>query len=252
MFWLCNPLLSAVYAAPPCGTCSRARDIPVSNAAGEPYMRQFPFVPLASQMVCRSLQVKTISGFKPLIPCTSSWPGLHLSVTEGTSCSCARTRTALGSGPPQRSNALHICALTASPLTTVLSGGLGRSELRSHLAMMFSPACDARALVNLLHISMSPGASPHPVSLLPLRLPIRRLWPPPLPTTWPCISCAVAGSPPKLCPGLTACCLLVVRPPAISLLPQSSQRLCPSTARSCWCEAPRALLLPRLAPPWGA
>ena len=29
MFWIGNPLLSAVFAAPPCGTCSRARDIPL-------------------------------------------------------------------------------------------------------------------------------------------------------------------------------------------------------------------------------
>ncbi|CAE7368778.1 unnamed protein product, partial [Symbiodinium sp. CCMP2456] len=29
MFWISNPLLSAVFAAPPCGTCSRARDIPL-------------------------------------------------------------------------------------------------------------------------------------------------------------------------------------------------------------------------------
>ena len=42
MFWLCNPLLSAVFAAPPCGTCSRARDIPVSNAAGEPLPAPVP------------------------------------------------------------------------------------------------------------------------------------------------------------------------------------------------------------------
>ena len=33
-FWLSNPLLSAVFAAPVCGTCSRAREIPVRDAAG--------------------------------------------------------------------------------------------------------------------------------------------------------------------------------------------------------------------------
>ena len=31
LFWITNPLLSAVFAAPPCGTCSRAREIPVSS-----------------------------------------------------------------------------------------------------------------------------------------------------------------------------------------------------------------------------
>ena len=33
-FWLSNPLLSAVFAAPVCGTCSRAREIPVRDAEG--------------------------------------------------------------------------------------------------------------------------------------------------------------------------------------------------------------------------
>ena len=32
--WLGNPLLAAVYAAPVCGTCSRAREIPVRDANG--------------------------------------------------------------------------------------------------------------------------------------------------------------------------------------------------------------------------
>ena len=32
MFWITNPLLSAVFAAPPCGTCSRAREIPVPGS----------------------------------------------------------------------------------------------------------------------------------------------------------------------------------------------------------------------------
>ena len=34
LFWLSNPLLSAVFAAPVCGTCSRARDIPLLDEHG--------------------------------------------------------------------------------------------------------------------------------------------------------------------------------------------------------------------------
>ena len=32
LFWITNPLLSAVFAAPPCGTCSRAREIPLAHS----------------------------------------------------------------------------------------------------------------------------------------------------------------------------------------------------------------------------
>ena len=31
-FWITNPLLSAVFAAPPCGTCNRAREIPLAHS----------------------------------------------------------------------------------------------------------------------------------------------------------------------------------------------------------------------------
>ena len=32
LFWITNPLLSAVFAAPPCGACSRAREIPLAHS----------------------------------------------------------------------------------------------------------------------------------------------------------------------------------------------------------------------------
>ena len=32
LFWITNTVISAVFAAPPCGTCSRAREIPLANS----------------------------------------------------------------------------------------------------------------------------------------------------------------------------------------------------------------------------
>ena len=116
LFWITNPLLSAVFAAPPCGTCSRAREIPLAHSKDLGPQPLRDHCTLTVSRPCKESVSNVLRLPTALMP---SWPRLQPCATAEEFSSRVKTRIDPGSGTHPSFRASRIFALSGSLLIIV-------------------------------------------------------------------------------------------------------------------------------------
>ena len=127
-FWLSSPLLIAVFAAPPCGTSSRAREIPCYDSCGSLLASPQPLRSQQHPDGLPTLAAPTAYELTKPIPCIISSAMLLKIATADMSCVPLRILNAVGTGQLRLSLASNTFVHMLSALITARLAAPGPKE----------------------------------------------------------------------------------------------------------------------------